>query len=190
VIDHLNSKFHDSKTGIAYVYCNFKRQENQKIGDLLASVLKQLAQSLSSLPNSVKDLYDRHKVKRTLPSIDEISRVLQSVAAIYSRVFVIVDELDECQASDGCRTGFLSELFNLQTKHGANIFATSRPIPDIIDRFKSSLSIEIRASPGDVARYLECHMEQLPSFVQQNRQLQEEITTGISEAADGMCVLS
>ncbi|KAG4256535.1 hypothetical protein FPRO03_14024 [Fusarium proliferatum] len=52
------------------------------------------------------------------------------------------------------------------------------------------LSIEIRASPDDVARYLEGHIEQLPSFVQQDRQLQEEITTGISEAVDGMFLLA
>jgi hypothetical protein len=191
VVDHLNSRFHnDSKTGIAYVYCNFQRQDKQKIGGLLASVLKQLTQSLSSLPNSIKDLYDRHKAKRTRPSVDEILRVLQSVAAIYSRVFVIVDALDECQVSDGCRTGFLSELFNLQTKHGTNIFATSRFIPEIANHFKTSVWLEIRASTGDVARYLEGHIGQLPSFVQQNQQLWREIKTGISEAVDGMYVLS
>ncbi|KAJ4182613.1 hypothetical protein NW759_017119 [Fusarium solani] len=187
VVDTLNSKFdNDSEIGIAYIYCNFRRQHEQKIGDLLASVLKQLTQCRSSLPDSVKNLYDRHKTKRTRPSLDEILGLLQSVAAMYSRVFIIVDALDECPASDGCRTRFLSELFNLQTRHGTNIFATSRFIPEIMDRFKTSLSIEIRASPDDVARYLEGHIGQLPSFVRQDRQLQEEITTGISEAADGM----
>ncbi|KAH7232462.1 hypothetical protein B0J15DRAFT_599313 [Fusarium solani] len=193
VVDSLNSKFdNDSEIGIAYIYCNFRRQHEQKIDDLLVSVLKQLAQCRSSLPDSVKNLYDRRKTKRTRPSLDEILGLLQSVVAIYSRVFIIVDALDECQASDGCRTRFLSELFNLQTKHGTNIFATSRPIPDIIDCFKASLSIEIeiRASPDDVARYLEGHIGQLPSFGQQDRQLQEEVTTGISEAVDGMFLLA
>ncbi|CAF3539468.1 unnamed protein product, partial [Fusarium graminearum] len=190
VIDSLNSKFdNDSEIGIAYIYCNFRRQHEQNIGDLLASVLKQLTQCRSSLPDSVKSLYDWHKTKRTRPSVDEILGLLQSVAAMHSRVFIIIDALDECLASDGCRTRFLSELFNLQTRHGTNIFATSRFIPEIMDRFQTSLSIEIRASPDDVARYLEGHIEQLPSFIQHDRQLQEEITTGISEAVDGMYVL-
>ncbi|KAH6970509.1 ankyrin repeat-containing domain protein [Ilyonectria sp. MPI-CAGE-AT-0026] len=191
VVDSLNSKFdNDSEIGIAYIYCNFRRQHEQKIDDLLASVLKQLTQCRSSLPESVKNLYDQHKTKRTRPSLDEISGLLQSVAAMYSRVFIIVDALDECRASDRCRTRFLSELFNLQTRHGTNIFATSRFIPEIMDRFETSLSMEIRASPDDVARYLEGHIWQLPSFVQQDRQLQEEITTGISEAVDGMFLLA
>ncbi|EXK77320.1 hypothetical protein FOQG_17970 [Fusarium oxysporum f. sp. raphani 54005] len=191
VVDFLNSMFDkDSEIGIAYIYCNFRRQHEQKIGDLLASVLKQLTQCRSSLPDSVKRLYDWHKTKRTRPSVDEILGLLQSVAAMHSRVFIIVDALDECLASDGCRTRFLSELFNLQTRHGTNIFATSRFIPEIMDRFETSLSIEIRASPNDVARYLEGHIEQLPSFVQHDRQLQEEITTGILEAVDGMFLLA
>ncbi|RSL93028.1 hypothetical protein CDV31_014881 [Fusarium ambrosium] len=193
VVDFLDSRFDsDSDIGIAYIYCNFRRQHEQRIDDLLGSVLKQLTQCRSSLPDSVKSFYDRHKTKRTRPSLDEILGLLQSVVAMYSRVFIIVDALDECQASDGCRTRFLAELFNLQTRHGINIFATSRPITEIIDCFKASLSIEIeiRASPDDVARYLEGHIEQLPFFVQQDRQLQEEITTGISEAVDGMFLLA
>ncbi|KAH7151404.1 ankyrin repeat-containing domain protein [Fusarium sp. MPI-SDFR-AT-0072] len=189
VVDFLNSRFDkDQEIGIAYIYCNFRRQHEQKIDDLLASVLKQLTQCRSSLPDSAKNLYDRHKTKRTRPSVDEILGLLQSVAAMHSRVFIIVDALDECLASDGCRTRFLSELFNLQIRHGINIFATSRFIPEIMDRFETSLSIEIRASPDDVARYLKGHIEQLPSFVQHDRQLQEEITTGISDAVDGIAM--
>ncbi|CZR65340.1 related to nucleoside phosphorylase [Phialocephala subalpina] len=191
VVNDLISRFHmNSMTGIAYIYFNFNRQEKQKVGDLLASLLKQLAESLPSLPGSVKDIYTHHETKRTRPSLDEISRVLGSVAAIYSRVFFIIDALDECQASDGCRASFLSELFNLQTRHGANIFATSRFIPEIIDQFKGGVSLEIRASTDDVERYLEGHIMQLPIFVQQNRPLQEEIKKGISEAVDGMFLLA
>jgi hypothetical protein len=81
---------------MAYVYCNFQRQDEQKIDNLLASLLKQLAESKPSLPGSVKDLYDQHKDKRTRPSLEEIRGVLQSLAAMYSRVYFIVDALDEC----------------------------------------------------------------------------------------------
>jgi Cdc6-like AAA superfamily ATPase len=191
VVDDLISRFYKNSTiGIAYVYCNFNQQETQRVGDLLASLLKQLAESQPSLPESMKDLYNHYKAKRTRPLLDEILRVLESVAAIYSRVFFIIDALDKCQASDGCRARFLSEIFSLQIRHGANIFATSRFIPEIIDQFKGSRLLEIRASTDDVERYLEGRIGQLPFFVQQNQRLREEIKTGISEAADGMFVLS
>ena len=165
-IDDLTTRFQtDPDIGIAYLYCNFRRQDEQKADDLLASLLKQLSQTRSSLPDSVKALYDQHKNKRTRPSFDEISRTLQSVAAMYSRVFIVIDALDECQASDGCRTRFLKEIFKVQTKSGANIFATSRFIPEITERFQGSISLEIRASEEDVRRYLDGHMFRLPGFV-------------------------
>jgi len=185
-INDLTTRFHGNPDiGIAYIYCNFRQKDKQKAQDLLASLLKQLSHR-SSLPDSVKSLYDKHRDKRTRPSIDEVSRALQSVAAIYSRVFIIVDALDECQASDGCRARFLTEIFSLQTKTGANLFTTSRSIPEITEMFKRSMSLEIRASEEDVRRYLEGHMSKLPGFVGRSSDLQEEIKTGVIKAVDGM----
>ncbi|KAI3320964.1 hypothetical protein HD806DRAFT_537622 [Xylariaceae sp. AK1471] len=77
--------------------------------------------------------FNRHDANRTRPSLDEILTALQSVAALYSRVFIVVDALDECQVSDGCRMIFLSKIFSLQAKCGPNIFATSRFIPEYLD---------------------------------------------------------
>lgn len=41
---------------------------------------------------------------------------------------------------------FLAEIFNLQTKWRANIFATSRFRPEIIEEFNENVSLEIRAT--------------------------------------------
>ena len=74
-IDDLIMRFR-GKAGIsiAYLYCNFRRQDEQRADDLLASLLKQLSQERASLPDSVKALYKKHKDKRTRPSFDEISK--------------------------------------------------------------------------------------------------------------------
>jgi hypothetical protein len=189
VVEILRRRFQDDlSVGIAYLYCNFRRQDEQKAEDLLASLLKQLTQGLPSLPDTVKSLYDRHTVKGTRPSLDEISRSLQSVAALYSQVFIIVDALDECRASDGSRARFLTEVFNLQAKCRAYLFATSRFIPEITEKFDGSISLEIRASVEDVRRYVHGHISHLPSFVGHNPELQEDIETEIVNAADGVYV--
>jgi hypothetical protein len=165
VIDELTTQFSDDPTiGIAYMYCNFRRQDEQKINDLLASLLKQLAETQLSLPSTVKELYNRHKTKRTRPSFDEISKSLQAITALYSRVFIIVDALDECQVSNSCRQRFLLEMFNLQANHGVNLYATSRFIPEITTKFQANISLEIRASKEDIGRYLEAHMRHLSPF--------------------------
>jgi Cdc6-like AAA superfamily ATPase len=189
VIEELNLRFqNDVGVGIAYLYCDFRRTCEQKVEDLLTSVLKQFVQEQPSIPDSIKVLYNRHKDKRTRPSFDEISKVLRSVTATYSRAFIIIDALDECQAMDGCRTRLLSEIFRLQAWNGANVFATSRFIPEILNSFKGSVSLEIRASSEDVRTYLDGRMSQLPGFVVRSPELREKIKSEIGKAVDGMYV--
>ena len=190
VVNHLNTKFgNDISIGIAYLYCNYKQQQQQKPEDLLISLLKQLVQERPLVPENVKSLYERHENKKTRPSFNEISEVLHSIITDYSRTFIIIDALDEYQVSDG-RRKFLSEVFNLQAKAGANLFATSRFIPEIMTEFEGSVLLEIRASDEDVQRYLDGHISLLPSFVLRCLDLQEEIKTEIIKAVDGMYVPS
>ncbi len=58
VIDHLNTQLRDrSDVGIADLYCNFHRHDEQKAEDLLANLLKQLTQQRPSLPDALRALY-------------------------------------------------------------------------------------------------------------------------------------
>jgi Cdc6-like AAA superfamily ATPase len=184
VVDELTGRFPcHPNIGIAYIYFNFRRQDEQTIEHLLMSMLKQLAESQSSLPATIKELYDRHRMNRTRPSLDEISRSLQSIISSYSRVIIIVDALDEC-VSYGCRETFLSEIFSLQTKTRANLFATSRFIPDIIERFHGSTTFEICAHDEDVRQYLDGRISQSGQKLLETHR--EEIKTEITKAVDGM----
>jgi Cdc6-like AAA superfamily ATPase len=190
VIEELSTQFqNDNSVGIAYIFCHFQRQHEQNVEDLLASLLKQLTQGRSFLPDTIKSLYKNHLKKRTRPSVNEISIALQSVATIYSRVFLVIDALDECQISHNCRRTFISELLRLQANCGTNLFATSRFIPDITENFRGSLLLEIRASTHDVRRYVDGYMSSLPSFVGRSLDLQEEVKTEIVKAVDGMYVV-
>ena len=64
----------------------------------------------------------------------------------------------------------------------------SRFIPEIIRAFDESTFLENRASQDDIERYIEGHIGQLSAFAEWSRRLQNEIKTGISEAADGVYV--
>jgi predicted ATPase len=190
VVEHLQTEFrNNSSIGIAYLYCNFRRQEEQKPVDLLASLLKQLIQRRTSLPKNVMDIYKRHSSERTRPSSNEISTTLHSIIADYFRTFIIIDALDECQISDGGRRRFLAELFSLQARTGANLLATSRFIPEIEREFTGrSTKLEISASDDDLQTYLHGQMLRLPSFVSHSADLQNEVKTAIIKAVDGMYV--
>jgi hypothetical protein len=189
IINDLITRFQsDPSTGIAFLYCNFQRKDVQRAEDLLSTLLKQLSRGRPVLPDSVKDLYSRHKTTQTRPAIEEISKALQSVAAIYSRVFVVVDALDECQPSD--RMIFLSEISALETKHSANVLVTSRSIPQITEQFEDKTTLEIRARSDDVRVYLDGSMSRLPGFLGSDRKLQEDIQAEIAQLVEGMYVAS
>lgn len=188
VINYLQSRFRDDQsTGIAYIYCNFQRQDGQKPEDLLVSLLKQLAQRQSSLPRSVEDLHERHKKDRTTPSFDEISSTLSLVAATYSRVFIIVDALDECRISFD-RIRLLKEIFKLQENVVANVFATSRPSKETSDFFRKGLSRTIAAAGGDIEKYLDAKMSLRNSDIMDS-EMRDMIRKRVVEAADGMWVV-
>lgn len=187
VVNDLCNRFHDDTTvGIAHIYCDFQRQEDQKIEQLLACLLRQLAACQNSLHDNLAALYHRHQVRWTRPSRSELVAALQATITTYSRTFVIVDALDECQDSDRSRTNLLTELFLLQNACGINLLATSRSIPEITQWFKGFPSLGICPSQIDVWHYLDKHMSPLPNFVKSNADLQTEIKTGIEAAIEGV----
>ncbi|KAL7909425.1 ankyrin repeat protein [Trichoderma velutinum] len=184
VVNHLLAKFqNDPHASVAYIYCNFRQQDEQTAEKLLMNLLKQLAQAQSTLPQTVKDLYDKHEKSRTRPSLDEITATLHSIAAAYSRTFIVIDALDECQ--DLSRLRLLDEIFNLQAKAGVNIFATSRINDTIRRRFDGSATVEISADERDVLAYLDGQMSLRRSDII-NDDIQDKIRAGVLKAAGGM----
>src|SRR5690606_8862912 len=74
IIDHLNSTYMgDPNVGVAYIYCNFRRNDEQSSANLLASLVAQLAKLCESMPIDLELLYERHSKKSTRPSVSELS---------------------------------------------------------------------------------------------------------------------
>ena len=188
VIEHLCSRFQNDATGgVAFLFCDFQ-QLDRRPSDLLLSILKQFVQKMASVPRPVLDLYTNYRESQKKPLFQDILRTLHSVLADCPRAFVIVDGLDEYRDDNGNRGRFLSELIRIQRKTAVNIFATSRPIPEIARTFGECPSLEIRANDTDMRKYIEAHIAQLPAFVQRKQTLQQEIKTGVVDAAKGMFV--
>ncbi|MCJ1272183.1 hypothetical protein MMC22_012091 [Lobaria immixta] len=85
----------------------------------------------------------------------------------------------------------MAKLFSLQTTSLANLFVTSRFIPNIVERFEGqSIQLEIRANGDDLEKYLDGNISKLPSFVSYNTDLRKEIESTIINAVDGMFLLA
>ncbi|QYS95878.1 ANK_REP_REGION domain-containing protein [Trichoderma simmonsii] len=166
VINDLFTRYKDdTKIGISYLFCDYRKHNEQKAEDLVANLLKQLTQRRDVIPDCIQELYAECKKNPKRPSLGELSEAMRSVCLLYSKVFIVIDALDECQIADGCRKYLLSTLFKLQEETNTNLFATSRNIPEILEAFKQSTSLEISARDEDVQKYLARNMERLPSFL-------------------------
>lgn len=187
VVNDLHARYRsEPRVGIAYVYCNFRQTDKQNAEDLLGAIVRQLALGLPSMPDVVTTLYNKHKANGTFmrPTFNNISKVLREVVAIYSRVFIIADALDECEASNRAR--FLADVLDLQDIADINLFVTSRDIQDIRERFQQSIILEIRASNEDVRKYLETRIAEGGSYVLRRPALKVEIISEIVKRVEGM----
>lgn len=185
-VDHLQNTFQTSGIGVAYLYCSYNSREPQTTSSLLAAILKQLAQENSSNAKPVYNLYDAHEQRKARPPDQKVFDALQAVISSYDNVYIVLDALDECSDADTDRSRLLNFCFALQQQPGLHLMATSRHIPDIVNRFTHASRLEIRADPLDVKRYVEGQIGRLPKCIQRDRDLQGRIATKLAEVADGM----
>ncbi|KAL9118809.1 MAG: hypothetical protein Q9187_004635 [Circinaria calcarea] len=189
VVDYLEQKFTQTDVGIAYIYFNYKEQEQTFI-NLISSLLRQLIQPESKIPNNIIDLHRSHINKGTRPLLAEYSELLQSKVMALSTVFIIVDALDECDKGE-TRVDFLAELRNLLPH--IRLLVTSRYLVSIERSFENDARLEIRANNGDVEKYVRARIQKEPRLLQHVKAdpaLEEQIITTIIEKARGMFVSS
>jgi Cdc6-like AAA superfamily ATPase len=197
VIDHLESVYYNNddedkgedeydSIAITYIYCTYGSKQNHI--NLLECLLKQLVQKRPALAESVANFYEQYKDKSNL-YLEELPKTLKSVIADYSKIFIVVDAIDELQLSE--REKLFSKLLVVRSEFTTNFFVTSRFIPDIEEKLKGTSQVEIRANDEDVKSYLEGRMAErskIPSFISDSGILQQEIKDKIIEAVDGMLV--
>jgi hypothetical protein len=183
-IDHLLNTAQNSAHGTAYVYCNYKAQEEQDVSSMLTAVLKQLVSGQPSAVEHIERLHQKHAGRGTKPSLDEITNALRNVLAHYPYVCVVIDALDECQSATRCQ--LLEKLRDLQAGRDVRLMVTARFIPDIEDAFQAALRLEVRASREDVKRFIAGQTNRLPACIQRSVALQDMVQEKILDAVDGM----
>jgi hypothetical protein len=184
-IDHICTTAPNDSFGLGYVFCNYQSQADQSALGLLSALLRQLVEDRLDFTSPLVEMYNHHAKRKTRPLLDEVAATLKTVCLRYDGVYIIVDALDECvdERTDGNsgRAQFIREMRALQAAVDVRLLFTSRPIPEIIQLFKSDLMLEVRATKEDVQRFVASHIS--PKY---DAHLKAEIVDKIATAADGM----
>jgi hypothetical protein len=176
----------DDDIGIACVYFNHK--EDISPVDIIGSVLKQLVQRKQSVSEEIQDLHRKHLNRETRPSLVELSELLQLESRSFSKVFVILDALDECPESNNTRSKILRELQKLQPM--MQLMVTGRPVvSNLMSIFTDLTNLEIRALDSDIAKFVAGQVEideNLRNYTQRDKDLKAIIVDTIVSNAKGM----
>jgi hypothetical protein len=188
VVDHLRTAFHDMNVAVACIYCNYKEQAKQTVHELIASLLKQLAQQQPTLSANVKELYRRYQGNRAIPrKLAHLTKALQLEISAYSQVFIVVDALDECL--EGNQRQLMIELQSLTSTLGVKLMVTSRLLASIEAQFRGAKRLDICANNDDVRTYIECRIRSEPRLarhIESHPPLQESIMNEIVANVRGM----
>lgn len=188
VVDHLQRTLLSANTdaALAFLYCNYKRQNEQTVDRLFRSLLRQLVDRRPDMPTEVTDIYRRWETHDIQSSIEEVKTALGATASSFDRVYCVVDALDELEES--VRAVLISGLQSLQSCAAVSILFTARSLPGIERAVKPDHRRDIRASEADVRAFVRGHMGDLSSCVRRSEELQEEVISAIARTANGMSV--
>ncbi|KAF8858160.1 hypothetical protein BDZ45DRAFT_802669 [Acephala macrosclerotiorum] len=127
-----NSYDLDPKVAIAYFYFSFNDKKKQNTDELLCSLIRQLWCKRPDKPPIVQNL-DQCEKKNHRPDLETLKQTLAAMICGFSRVYIIIDALDECPNEDGLRERLLKTLCGLHKANHSNfhLLCTSRSESDI-----------------------------------------------------------
>ncbi|KAJ7291476.1 hypothetical protein C8J57DRAFT_1491957 [Mycena rebaudengoi] len=186
IVEYLRNHLQSDGVAVAAAYLNHKESEVQSPSNILADLWWQLV-SERPISASVQKLYQKHQKQRTRPSLDEVCNIVHSTITEWSKVFIVVEALDESPEAHR------RILLNTLTTIGAvSLLLTSRPNIAPKSFFPTALVLEIRAREEDIRRYIDAHIQtssRLLKHVQARPELRAEIESKIISTVDGMQVL-
>ncbi|KAJ6502837.1 ankyrin repeat-containing domain protein [Mycena vitilis] len=190
VVNYLRDKFRNSVTGAACIYLNHKEADTQTPTNVIASLCKQLLLG-RFIPQQIRELYQQRSSEGTRPSMDAIVKALQSVVSQYTKVFLVVDALDECPE---VQRNLLLQYLALATEGSSvNLMITSRPHITLDPFFPFPQLIQIHATEGDIHLYLDTQIKDSPRLsrhVQTRPELRGEVHSKILGNVQGMFLLA
>lgn len=184
--DAQRSQGRNERAAVACLFCEYERQKDQTLRSLVLAILRQLADQCEILPDSVTALFSQYEsIGSSHLRFEDISVALTATLGEFSRVYIVVDALDEC--SDGTRRELLAHLAEQQRKSELRILATARPTVDFRKEYGGECSeLEIKADVTDVKTVLDKLIDKSNSFVRTDKELRKRVMDNVAVAVDGM----
>ncbi|OBT97306.2 hypothetical protein VE01_04619 [Pseudogymnoascus verrucosus] len=192
IIDHCRTVYGSSNTenesvGIAWMYFNYNDQNANSMGQVIASLTKQLIASVT--PEIGKSIMEdaiefREEHNSGSPGPDDYFMLLSKVIRSMQKTILILDALDECADKDSKRVNRVWLIKSLLTL-GVQMLVTSREMPAIEALFEQAPDFAMLAiSPAsqDIKSYIQWRIydmkygsPNLRHLLKENQSLEEKL---------------
>ena len=168
--------------GITFIYLRY-HEADQTFDNVLSSLLRQLIEDSKNISPDLLSLYERHRDRKTSPTIDEISQALYTTIGSHKEVFCVIDALDEC--NDDLRSDLVKKMEQLGPK--LHVLITSRDmIAEELDQYQR---LEIKAKKADIELFIEHQIrtnKNLRKVINKSPSLSYDIKRGVVDRAENM----
>ena len=185
-VEHLQSlSQHQYDIAVLYAFCDSGQRDIQTAESLLASLWRQLMRFGTIHVSESRALESDYVKPGVMPSVEKLVGMLRSEMAKYSKTFVLLDALDECNSD--IRPALFKAIRLLQPD--ASLLVTSRMMIDEPLDTRRILFAEILAREEDLHIYIEERARsnrRLSQIIQRKPSLLEDIKQIVVEKAQGM----
>ena len=183
IIDKLQSEYKNENVAVTCLSCNYRDRAAQSAEIFMANLVKQIVQLKRTVSTELAARYKERE--RGRPTFAELATLFSQEISHFSKVFVVIDALDETSEREDIRRLVLSELQNLPV----NLLVTSRYEKSIEQRLGKAERLEIQATAADVKTYVKARIPSehlLARHIQADPTLEETIVNKIIEKSQGM----
>lgn len=181
--------FEDEKKAhpaVAFFYFNFQTKDAQNIESMLRRIVLQL--SAASL-HPYRILNDQYKLSdgQRLPSYQDLVELLKHLLRGLGRTYVVLDALDECDASEFDQLVHLVATLRLWTEARLHILFTSQTRPIFTKGFQGIPQIHLgfELQQADIKRFITSELDTKSELAAWKSQ-KEKVVHGIARKSNGM----
>jgi hypothetical protein len=181
----------DDSTAVCYAFCDYKNSDSCSPENIIAALAVQLGLQSEEAFDSLEEYYDRLHPEDKLPmqpKLDDLLELLDCMAGIYDKVFVVVDGLDECGSHVLRMTQALKSVVDRSETVSAAFF--SRKEEEIRDELEGQFEhIEVSAHTKDLEDYTLAEVSRrkvLKRLEETNPALYKDILHTLVQGAQGM----
>lgn len=188
-IEDIRNEFEqDPDVSHAFFYFSFSDEHKQSDWDLLRSLVAQLGWREPGL-SMLRQAYENSR--QSVPGPDELQKILLASIRSCSRVYLLLDALDECPEDDGTRQNVLERIERLtQQAPNLSVFAASRELDKIRKAMEGlgpePLRVISPAVDADIRVWMSIQMSRDPRLRELSLEMQTLIESTIASQANGM----